>query len=117
MIPVAQDLASALLRDDDMMEHIVKQATKKLFQCYACLSGDDPFAADLMAQHSRKVGTLLVHLELRDGDKFRVKPKLYLFQEVCEIEFSSRLAAMWTYREEELGGTIAAWAGPTPPPP
>ena len=64
------------------------------------------FNADVLAEHSRKLCLLWVALEeTAADDNWRIKPKLHLFQELCEA--GSCPSTCWTYRDEDFGGTLA----------
>ena len=69
-----------------------------------------PLPRNVLATHRRKFCALKVALEARRPDIFRAKPKLHLFQELCEHDESGRPAAHRTYREEEFGGSMVAMA-------
>ena len=86
----------------------VLHATRELSHCYRCLSSTTLFRRDLLAQHSRRFCTLWVALEGLVGGIFRVKPKMHLFQELCEMEFPTSPTYTWTYRDEDFGGSCVA---------
>ena len=107
LIPICSHLAKEMLDLNDPLEATIAQAMIELEGCYKCLSrsalGDD------LASHSLRFATLLVTLEARHC-LFRVKPKLHLFQELCEMQGAIEPAAHWTYRDEDFGGSIVAMA-------
>ena len=105
LVPIARHLAMEYLSDDDVLEHTVKQTTLELCACYDCLSFSQP--VESLALHSQRFCTLFAALETQHPDRFRTKPKLHQFQELCEMDLPTRPAAHWTYREEEFGGSIA----------
>ena len=107
LIPVMKDLVLELLHEADPVEQCVKQTSLHLATCYDCLSSSAPFAADRMAENCRRFCTLYVGLAARLPRVFHVKPKLHLFQELCEMELPGQPSTHWTYREEEFGGSIA----------
>ena len=108
LIPIALQLAEELLTDADVMEQTVKQCTRHLAACYDCLAVAAPFAADRLKYNCRRFVTLVITMMEHRPDIFRAKPKLHLFQELCEMELPGRPASHWTYREEEFGGAVAA---------
>ena len=107
-MPVARQLAEDLLDAADAMDRSVKAATDSLASCYDCQSQHAPFAEERLATHCRKFCALKVALEARRPNIFRVKPKLHLFQALCEHDEGGRPAAHSTYREEEFGGSMVA---------
>ena len=64
------------------------------------------FVAVDLTRHSRTCCLLTVALEAANKKLWRVKPKMHLFQELCEMQSSSP-ADSWTYRDEDFGGTLA----------
>ena len=66
-----------------------------------------------MAHHSRTFALLQValetHAEQHNSLNWYVKPKLHMFQEMCEFG-STRPATCWTYRDEDFGGSVASYA-------
>ena len=107
LVPFARPLAMEMLNDSDAIEQAMKQTTLELSACYDCLSQDAPFAADKLADHCRRFCALWVSLESQPKT-FRVKPKLHLFQELCEMHAAGRPTAHWTYRDEYFGGSMAS---------
>ena len=108
LVPIARQLALELLGDADP-DHTVKHATLELAACYDCLSSA---RAHKLPVHSRAFCTMWVALEdLHDPETFHIKPKMHLFQELCEMQEATepmtRPSMHWTYREEEFGGTVA----------
>ena len=106
LVPVAERLAEQLLNTDDHFEGCVMQATRELAACYRALSSEQIFSADLLADHCRRFCILYVSIEEAAAAQeiFRVKPKLHLFQELCEMEEQTKPTAHWTYRDEDFGG-------------
>ena len=108
IVPFIEQVAYRYLGDTPV-ETAAKRAAKELNAMYSCLSGDAPFAADRLANHSRRLASLWVGLErASDAPAWRVKPKLHLMQELCEEQLGCRPALFWTYRDEEFGGSLAA---------
>lgn len=107
LVPFGHQAAQELLSDLDLVEATVKQCAAHLLACYNCLSAAS-FQPDLLADHSRRLCLLWVALEAATPDDntiWRVKPKLHLFQELCES--GSRPSTCWTYRDEDFGGSLA----------
>ena len=108
LVPIGARLASDLLSSKDSLQQSVKQASQELNACYECLDkGPDSSA---LASHCRRFCTLWVALEAVQPDVFRVKPKMHMFQELCEMSGPTRPAAHWTYRDEDFGGSMVAMA-------
>ena len=108
LIPIARDLVELLLDDADPIDHTVKMAMVSLSACYDCLSADHP-SPNAFKDHSRRFASLFVALEQRTTT-FGIRPKLHMFQELCEMTVGSRPAAHWTYRDEDFGGSLVALA-------
>ena len=99
----ARGEAGEILGVDDPVDEAVRQATFELAACYRAVERSQP-----MATFSRRFATLWVALEDQDPAHFHIKPKLHLFQELCEMEPQGRPVTHATYREEEFGGSVAA---------
>ena len=112
LVPFAAELADQLLRDDDEEERAAKLAARALHACYQNLS-TAVYDAARMAHHSRTFALLQValetHAEQHNSLNWYVKPKLHMFQEMCEFG-STRPATCWTYRDEDVGGSVASYA-------
>ena len=97
--------ANTWLSSTDPQEQTVQQAAFHLQGCYNQLTRAT-FDHSLLKEHSRKFALLSVALESASpGKAWRVKPKLHLFQEMCEMQ-SSCPSTCWTYRDEDFGGTM-----------
>jgi hypothetical protein len=106
LVPFAVELSEKYLRDTNMTEKAAKEASKALGLCYECLSCEK-FSHEVLALNSKTFCLLYTALEENaKGKDWRVKPKMHLFQEICE-ESESRPSTCWTYRDEDFGGTIA----------
>ena len=110
LVPIMSTLASQLLdaTDPHSVQATVLHCTMELSQCYACLSSSTLFRRDLLGQHSKRFCTLWVTLEGLEGGIFRIKPKMHLFQELCEMELPTSPTYTWTYRDEDFGGSLVA---------
>jgi hypothetical protein len=106
LVPFAHQIAQELLSDLDPKESTVKQCAVHLLACYSCLSAAS-FDSEVIAERTRKLCLLWVALEAAAPEPrlWRVKPKLHLFQHLCEA--GSRPATCWTYRDEDFGGSMA----------
>lgn len=105
-VPVAGRLAERFLQVEDEHEAMVRQATLQLVACYNCLSAtaERPRA---LADHCRRFCTLWVGCEAINPTIFLIKPKMHLFQELCEMQ-DTRPAMHWTYRDEDFGGSLVS---------
>ena len=78
---------------------------------YRALSSDTIFREDTMREHCRKFCVLYSTLEQQhEGHPqklWRVKPKMHLMQELCEMTEGINPARSWTYRDEDFGGSMA----------
>jgi hypothetical protein len=110
LVPFGQQLADALLVDGDAIHDAAKAAAKHLAACYECLSQTVPDRRERMAHQCRAFSLQYSALAASspDGIMWRVKPKLHIFQHLCEEHGSPSLH--WTYRDEDYGGSIAAMA-------
>ncbi len=82
-------------------------AADELHACYSCLSHAQIFAKDRLRAHAQKFVTLSVALESRAAPPlWRIKPKLHLWQHLCELA-DSLPAESWAYRDEDFGGLLA----------
>ena len=106
VIPWPLELAEAYLSDEGR-EGAAKQAAVELQACYGCLSAN-AYDSDAMANHCRRFCILYKSLhDTNDELKcWKMKPKLHMFQELCEFS-NSRPSCCWTYRDEDFGGSQA----------
>ena len=110
-VPFVKAVAERYLTSDDEVERAARRIAQELAAMYECLSSQQAFAADLLAQRSRRVCSLWVALErVSPAPRWRVKPKMHLLQELAEMQIGSQPARTWTYRDEEFGGSMAALA-------
>ena len=88
----------------------MKIAMECLNNCYMCLSSSIPVNdfANTMADNSKKFATLWVALEGVLAGQFQVRPKLHLFQELCEMQLGTHPAMHWTYGDDDFGGAVVA---------
>ena len=100
-----------MLNDSEAIEQAMKQTTLELSACYDCLSQD----ARLPQTSSRiTVAAPVLYgcpLRVAQSKTFRVKPKLHLFQKLCEMDAAGEATAHWTYRDEDFGGSMASLDG------
>ncbi len=106
LVPYALELGRKMLDAGDLHEQTILACCEHLNQCYANLSPAS-FCFESLKTHCRKFCMLLVSLEshANDASKWAVKPKLHMFQELCET-MNSCPSLTWTYRDEDAGGGI-----------
>ena len=109
LLPVVHHLVREMLCDDGV-DGSIKVGTEHLFACYQCLSATTPFAADRLAEQCNRFAALYVALERVTDGAFRTKPKLHIFQELCEMSLPARPGSSWTFRDEEFGGVLVGTA-------
>ena len=109
LLPVVHHLVREMLRDDGV-DGSSKVGTEHLSACYQCLSATTPFAADRLAEHCNRFAALYVALERATDGAFCTKPKLHMFQELCEMSLPGRPARSWTCRDDEFGGVLVGTA-------
>ena len=99
-------LECEVANEDGHMDASIKQKAADLFDSYACLSGSAPCAADRLAKRSRRFCTMFAALETSAAQHFHLQPKLHMFQELREESSPGRSSALWTWRDEEFGGSM-----------
>jgi hypothetical protein len=106
IVPWLVEVAEQYLGDAGA-EGAAKLAARELLECYKCLSSA-AYSSDSMANHCKRYCLQLVALRAVSGEEkvWVLKPKLHLFQEMCEMS-DSRPSSCWTYRDEDFGGTLA----------
>ena len=108
LIPWSLEIAEALLDKSNTFENTIFQATLQMNACYSLLSRDLWNPQELAIAGQR---FLLLYVSLCDSDPegmfWRFKPKHHLFQELCEFDECCP-SQNWTYRGEDMGGTVAA---------
>lgn len=109
LIKFAAQLADSKLSDNDVFESTVKCCARHLQACYDCLSRAN-FSHDIMAKNCKAFCTLYVALSDQALNKkcWRVKPKMHMFQELCEMSGDQIPSLNWCYRDEDFGGGMAA---------
>jgi hypothetical protein len=106
LVPYGLLVARRILDPADPVENTMIKAAFHLNECYKNLSVVSFNALSLKTQ-SRLFCTLLCALEASfdDKSKWHVTPKMHLFQELAE-EMASCPSLYWTYRDEDMGGTL-----------
>ena len=107
LLPLVHHLVREMWCDDDGS---IEVGTDHLSACYQCSSATTPFAADRLAEHCHRFAALHVALKRVTDGVFRTKPKLHMFQELCEMSRLGRPASAWTCRDEEFGGVLVGTA-------
>ena len=108
LIAFAAEAARTKLSDQSPTEHTAKMCAQHLLACYNCLSKAQ-FDHEVMKTNSRCFCLLYIALERTAANNklWRVKPKLHLFQELCEESGRLCPSDIWGYRDEDFGGSIA----------
>ena len=109
LIGFVVEAGEELLRANEPIECAVRDASKHLQACYAALSHGCIFHADTLAKHCRQFCLLCITIE-ELSDTWHVKPKLHMFQEMCEMDIPAQPAYVWNYRDEDFGGSMASLA-------
>ena len=65
------------------------------------------FSNDVFVEHSTKFAVHFTALARADDKIFRIKPKLHLFLELCAS--GGQPSKHWNYRDEDFGGSVAAF--------
>lgn len=113
LVPFAVALAMrpGVLNEAYDVEIAMRAAAQHLHQCYEALSSRSVFWEDVLRTSSRRFAAQYVALEEDAGigeGPWKVKPKMHMFLELCSD--GSRPSLFWTYRDEDFGGSCAAWA-------
>ena len=112
LIPFALEAAERHLDARDPFESTTIEAARQLNSCYSCLSGD-AYSHATLKECCRRYCLLSVSLDetsaAQDSIFWRLKPKIHLFQELCEMA-ASNPSMTWVYRDEDVGGSLAGLA-------
>ena len=112
LVPFVWELADELLDKRVPKFEAMRQAAFHLNECYSALSAShtDPCAS--MNEHGLKFAIQYVALHdfcnHDDRHAWRIKPKLHLFLHITSRTSLPRL--IWTYRDEDFGGSVARMA-------
>ena len=91
----------------DPVEATACHMAVELAACYDCLGGA-VYDHGTLSYHSQRFASLAVGLEAASPNLiWGVKPKLHLWQEMCEM-IRSNPSLRWCYRDEDHGGALAA---------
>ena len=105
LVPFAFATAQTLLDSDNPMQATAQAMAGHLNNCYGQLSPEG-FDSLALAENCRKFCLLAVSMEGKEPVNWGVKPKLHMFQELCEMSgYCPSLC--WTYRDEDMGGSLA----------
>jgi len=109
LVPYCVVAAKKWLTNGTPLHMAITQAATHLCSCYNNLAPEafDPedlrtncrqFCLQYSALQTFHIGT----------NKWKIKPKFHLFQELCEMSKACP-SATWTYRDEDFGGTVATY--------
>ena len=107
LVPFAAVLAESTFDTPDEKERTMISAAKHLNNCYKHLSSDE-FNGPVLKENAIKFAGSYIALSQTSTDEKlrRVKPKMHLFLELCDG--SVEPSKIWTYRDEDFGGSVAA---------
>ena len=106
MVPWLVELLKFL--DATIEEHrMVIAGMMALNECYKCLSNAS-FSADHLKNQAAIFGTNVANLHGLNPDRYALKPKMHLFQELCSQGIQPSQG--WLYREEDFGGSLVSMA-------
>lgn len=109
LVPFAAFAANKWLNQCDPIEACASKAAVALNRCYGQL---DPDVYDPEALRSASLSFSLHYVALdrlhHSSHMWRAKPKLHLFQELCEMGRSCP-SHCWTYRDEDFGGAVSRY--------
>ena len=100
--------------DADPVEHTVKKAATHLKNSYDIVWPRHTFNPVSMKAESFRLRNLLKALDAfhsHTSNKWKMKPKLHLMEELCDKQKGNPLDHA-TYRDEDWGGAAARWAKP-----
>ena len=108
IIPFVQQWTQKMCDDSDPQEAAIKLAATHLAHCYQALAESSAPCRDEALYHSGQAFALMCHALFLAGDgvRWRSKPKMHLFLELCS-QPGVRPNAFWCYRDEDFGGPIA----------
>jgi hypothetical protein len=111
LVEFAVGICKKFLDEEVPFEQALKMAAHHMALCYSCLTEKSIFSEDLLRENCRRFCLLYVALsDASENPIFRVKPKMHMFQELCEMGGASRPVLHWTYRDEDFGGFVAKLA-------
>ena len=113
LVPCAKLLCEMFLDKAKPVEAAILSAARLLVEAYDCLSLET-FRHENLAAACRKFVVQYTALqEFHKGTRgnlklWKLKPKFHLWQELCEYSTAPPILS-WTYRDEDFGGSAAAW--------
>lgn len=112
LVPFGKQVADMYCSSSNPVEHTVKVAANHFKTLYDIVWTRHAFNPQAMRTESFKLRQLLQSLDAHHADtsnKWRLKPKLHLMEELCEKQTDNPLDHS-TYRDEDWGGAAARWA-------
>ena len=112
LVPILDRIVQRVMVAPDTHSQTVATCMHHLATCYSCI---DIFNAQVLATAARKMALLYCSLEkemigMGFPKKWKVKPKLHLFLELCFFLCLQRQMGnprdFWTYADETNGGTM-----------
>ena len=92
----------------DIVDATIIQCMTWLHECYKCLKHDAINWQPRLERAARMFSNNYVALHEATGNRWRPKPKLHYFLELCSD--GTKPSLVWTYRDEDFGGGWAAMA-------
>ena len=105
LVPYGFEAAQRLLDSAHPLEGTAKRMAAHLNDCYKMLPRA-MYQHSALAEQRRNFCVLALAMESQDPVTWGTKPKLHLFQELCEMsDYCPSLC--WCYRDEDMGGSLA----------
>ena len=105
LILFGHQAAQRHLDDTLPLEAAAKTAAYHLHMVYQSLSVESVFREEVLSNSSKSFALQFAALrDVNDDPKWRVKPKMHLFLEMCSQDCRPNL--FWTYRDEDFGGSV-----------
>jgi len=108
LVPFAEEACTRLLDAEDIVDATIIQCMTWLHECYKCLKHDAINWQPRLERAARMFSNNYVALHEATGNRWRPKPKLHYFLELCSD--GTKPSLVWTYRDEDFGGGWAAMA-------
>jgi hypothetical protein len=107
LVPFGLELAQELLAAGSETDKTICECAKQLNECYNCLHTNG-FEQSVFQDHVNKFCMLYAALDSTtlDEKSWKIKPKFHLMAEMGMDDTCP--SVVWTYRDEDFGGTAAA---------
>ena len=112
LVPFVWQLADEIMDTTEPKYEAIRHAAFHLNEVYSALSSAHPDPCASMKEHGIKFAIQYVALHdfcnHADDKAWRIKPKMHLFLHITSSDSLPRL--LWTYRDEDFGGSVARMA-------